>query len=142
MLGIDAAVEGTESDDFDTSGQRARLDTCDPSDVRLSQTAEYLLALKAESQLTQTAVDKVMDATSSLIASVLSTLKHQFRQKLETVENLQDQDQVMDLLEYCCKDDVFSNLGTRYKQETFFQEKFHFVVCTSNCKELHSLLSI
>ena len=77
-----------------SSAKRPRLDT-----DRVSQwpTAEYLLRLKTQAGLPQSAIDTVVDATEHLISSVLGQVKASIMQKLDG-----DRSHLGNVLDECC----------------------------------------
>lgn len=94
------------------------------------RSAEYLLRLKAEAGLTQRAVDTVVDATGSLVSTVVTALQEKILGKFEEAENPLHRGDVQRALAECCTElkDPFSKLSAVHQQEKCFRHNFHLVV--------------
>ena len=105
------------------SAKRSRLDRANNSNCQTS-TGEYLLRLKTQACLSQSAIVTVVDATEDVIASVLGQLR------TKILERGGDIRQLGNVFDQCCSDckSCFSNLGRVYQQELFYRNHFHVVV--------------
>ena len=127
----DISLCGTEYPGDQVAMPRTDYPT-DPVDQQTWQKAEYLLQLKADAGLSQLATDKAVDATGTLVASVVRTLKEQFRHKLETTDlSSVLKDKIAGILDECHTEEMFADLSSSYQQELFYKEKFHLVVFAS-----------
>lgn len=90
--------------------------------------ALFLLKAREEGKLTQTALNQVVQSTSSLCDQVVSNLKAQVIRVIQKVGlNEADQKTVLDSLGgISC--DPFEGLRTEYKQEKFYKENFNYMV--------------
>jgi hypothetical protein len=91
----------------------------DCSRVPERQSAEYLLRLKAEAGLTQVAVDKVIDATGSLIADVVVALKEKVLNELAVADGPVERSDVAKILEKCSPQDPLADLCTVRQQKNY-----------------------
>lgn len=86
--------------------------------------ALYLMKLKETRQLSQVALDDVVEGSRMIFSSTVQQLHSSVRAKLASLG--MDETKLDDV--FINVADPFDDLETRYKQETFFKEQFGLVV--------------
>ena len=116
-------VDGNESEtnEIDVDAIRAYAPE---TDILVKQSAKYLLALKSSHNVSDTAINKKVDATKNFMIDVVASVKigvdTQLRAKNVNVD--------VDMDQICNPESMFQDLSTAEKRKVYFEEHFDLLV--------------
>ena len=93
------------------------------------EAAKYILKVRDGKGLTQVVTDSILVDIQTLIYCTTESLEKKVMSALMDTNKLSDSELAEIQRLFSSNGDIFEGLNTEYKQETFFEENFPYVVC-------------
>ena len=116
------ATSGTSCSNYKISESTAVLEA-----------AKYILKLRDGKGLTQVVTDSILGDIQTLINCTIESLEKKVMSSLVEANKLSSSELAQIRSLFSLTEEIFKGINTEYKQETFFEEKFSYVVCPSSC---------
>ena len=97
------------------------------------EAAKYILKVRDGKGLTQVVTNSILRDIQTLIHCTTESLEKKVMSGLMDTNKLSDSDLAEIQRLFSSNEDIFKGLNTEYKQETFFEENFPYVVCLYSC---------
>ena len=109
------------------------------STAAVLEAAKYILKLRDGKGLTQVVTDSILGDIQTLINCTIESLEKKVMSSLVDANKLSSSELAQIRSLFSSTEEIFKGINTEYKQETFFEENFSYVVCPSSCSTCISI---